>query len=60
MRALDLERPWRLSAPEIHTAMITKDQQQAMDLYAAPVEEMKIEAVEFATTGLLKFHCVYI
>jgi hypothetical protein len=42
--------------------MITKDQQKAMDRYAALMEEVKIriESIEFAISGLLKFHPVII
>jgi hypothetical protein len=42
--------------------MITKDQQRAMDLYSGLLEEMKvrIDAVEFAISGLLRLHPVII
>src|SRR3954462_11096767 len=42
--------------------MITKDQQRAMDLYSGLMDEMRmrVETVEFAITGLLKFHPVII
>lgn len=40
--------------------MVTKNQQRAMDLYQAMMEEMKlrIDAIEFAASGLLQFHPV--
>lgn len=42
--------------------MITKDQQRAMDLYSGIMDEMRmrVEAVEFALSGLLKFYPVII
>jgi hypothetical protein len=42
--------------------MITKDQQRAMDLYSGLLDEMKmrVEAVEFAVSGLLQFHAVVV
>jgi hypothetical protein len=42
--------------------MITKDQQRAMDLYAGLLDEMRmrIDAVEFAISGLMQFHPVIV
>src|SRR6187401_3241387 len=42
--------------------MISKDQQRAMDLYAAMLEEVKlrIASIESATAGLLKLHPVIV
>jgi hypothetical protein len=42
--------------------MITKDQQNAMNLYGGMMEEakMRIDSIEYAVSGLLKFHPVII